>query len=80
MPVKPGASPGGAVAADALKAMWIYFFGGLFGGWHDPHGLLFVTYCGRASTSTELNATTAPAINSAPASPVTPICQRVRAP
>ena len=26
-----------------------YLPGGLFGGWHDPHGLLAVTMSGRAS-------------------------------
>src|SRR5262249_45468185 len=57
-----------------------FFLGGLFGGWQDPHGLLFVTYCGFASASTEQKATTAPAIMTAPVSPITRRCHRLMAP
>jgi hypothetical protein len=57
-PVKTGA--GAARSDQSLDGA--YFFGGLFGGWQDPHGLLFVTYCGFAPASTELKATIAPAI------------------
>jgi len=44
-----------------------YLLGGLFGGWHDPHGLLAVTMSGRASAGLDekVNATVATRIAAA---------------
>ena len=44
-----------------------YLRGGLFGGWHDPHGLLAVTMSGRASAGLDekVNATVATRIAAA---------------
>ena len=44
-----------------------YLTGGLFGGWHDPHGLLAVTMSGRASAGLDEKAKAAAAIKIAAA-------------
>ena len=45
-------------AGHTSKIKCCYLPGGLFGGWHDPHGLLAVTMFGRASAGLDEKANT----------------------